>query len=87
MEQHLDAHELTIDGVVRDLDGDGKLLHTSLSTLKQRRVNGKLKTTVVSATKDGADEQDEKNERTESPFAEAKLGCLKWELQRVETID
>lgn len=79
MEQYLDAHELRVEAVVRDLDGDGKLRHTSVSKLTQRRENGKLKTKVLSATKDGADdskaeqgradERDEKNERTESPFA------------------
>jgi hypothetical protein len=79
MERFLDAHELTIEAAVRDLDGEDKLLHTTLSKLKQQRVNGKVKTRVLNATKDGADirkeeqqhadERDEKNERTESPFA------------------
>ena len=79
MEKHLDAHELTVDAVVRDLDGSGRATHTAVSKLKQRRVNGKLQTTVLWATKDGEDaledekkraaEQDAKNERTESPFA------------------
>jgi hypothetical protein len=84
MEKYLDAHELTVDAVVRDLDGEGKLRHTTVSKLKQRRVAGKLKTKVVSATKDGADElkaeqeradeRDAKNERTESPFAPRNQG-------------
>ncbi len=74
MEKFLDGHELQIDGVVRDLDGDGKLLKTTSSKLRQRRVNGKLQTTVVSADdldgeKKRVAESDEKNERTESPFA------------------
>lgn len=84
MEQYLDAHQLQVDAVVRDLDGDGKVLHTSVSKLTQRREGGRLKTKVVSATKDGADdskaeqgradERDEKNERTESPFAPRNQG-------------
>ena len=74
MEKFLDAHEVTIDAVVRELDGDGKLLKKTSSKLKQKRVNGKLKTTVISADdvaeeQKQADERDEKNERTESPFA------------------
>lgn len=74
MEKFLDGHELQIDGVVRDLDGDGKLLKTTSSKLRQRRVNGKLQTTVVSADDLDAEKKrvadsDEKNERTESPFA------------------
>jgi hypothetical protein len=88
MEKFLDAHELSLDAVVRDLDGDGKLLHTATSKLKQKRVNGKLKTTVLSSTKDGADdkkaeqeradERDAKNERTESPFAPRNQGKYKF---------
>lgn len=74
MEKHLDGHVIRIDAVVRDLDGSGKVTKTTSSKLEQRRVNGKLKTTVISADslddeKKRAAERDEKNERTESPFA------------------
>ncbi len=79
MEKHLDGHKLIVESVVRDLDSDGKLKSTATSKLEQTRPNGKLKTKVLAATKDGADnledeqkraaQQDEKNERTQSPFA------------------
>ncbi|MBK7861432.1 MAG: hypothetical protein IPJ65_23015 [Archangiaceae bacterium] len=81
MEKFAAAHELSIDAVVRDLDGDGKVIHTTTSKLKQKRVGGKLKTTVLSASKDGADvkkkeqeaadERDAKDEKVESPFEAA----------------
>jgi len=79
MEKHLDAHKVLVDAVVRDLDTGGKVKKTTSSKLEQMRVNGKLKTTVISADDlDGerkrAAEQDEKNERTESPFAPRNQG-------------
>ncbi|MBL8955888.1 MAG: hypothetical protein JNK82_34255 [Myxococcaceae bacterium] len=95
MEKHLDTHTLRIDAVVRDLDGSGKVKSTTTSKLEQTRVGGKLKTKVLAATKDGADnledekkraaEADEKNERTESPFAPRNQG--KYRFRRIGPTD
>src|SRR5688572_8914817 len=79
MEKWLNENPVVIRIEGHELDGDGKVTHTSKAELRQTRKNGKLSTQVVKATRDGVDETDEekdrakkrddKNERTESPFA------------------
>lgn len=84
MEQYLDTHTVTIHVVGHELDGDGKVAHTTTTVLEQSRKNGQIHTEVKEAKKDGADDtkeekeraakRDKENKRTESPFAARNVG-------------
>ena len=79
MEKFTDAHELIIDAEAHELDSDGRVVHTYVTHSKQRRIDGKLSTVVLSSTKDGVDQtkdeqerakkRDAEDKRSESPFA------------------
>jgi hypothetical protein len=70
--------------VGHELDGDGKVAHTTATVLEQSRKNGQIHTDVKEAKRDGADEtqaeqeraakRDKENKRTESPFAARNVG-------------
>jgi hypothetical protein len=84
MEKYIDAHVMNIEAEAHELGDDGKLLHTYATRSKQRRVSGKLQTTVLSSTKDGEDQtqdeqeraskRDAQDKRSESPFATRNQG-------------
>jgi hypothetical protein len=84
MEKYLDAHVVVTHVNGRELDGDGKVTHTTTTVLESSRKDGQIHTKVVEAKKDGADDsegekeraakRDKENRRTESPFAARNVG-------------
>jgi hypothetical protein len=84
MEKYLDGHTVVTHVEGRELDGDGKVTHTTTTVLESSRANGQIHTKVVEAKKDGKDDsegekeraakRDKENRRTESPFAARNLG-------------
>ncbi len=78
MEKLVDRYTLVIDASSSEDDSDGKPLHKLHSVSRQVSVNGKPRTKVISATRDGKDnleqaqkeatKEDEKDDRHPSPF-------------------